>query len=394
METKNIQLGIGNFSTFRPLKVGLYSFGKCHTIDKYFQVMLMIDLMIDDPRYEPCILTDGTSLADEDLHKKYDGVLEFIDLRENDLNHLGLSAMIVIDPYSIPVIPYREIKVPIIYKEYGVAGVEAGTGYLVNRSSYRYADLIVTESPFTRDEILRKYPTKKVIVGSPAFDYMFQTYEEDPRFEKGKKHVLWTPHHSVMSKESFDLIEGGTYSTFVTFKDYLTGQFLEENPDVVLHIKYHPILGKRYNAYCKANGIDDTFNRFLKSVKIHPRIFIHDKEDYHGLFYHSDIILNDSVSFTLEWVATRKPMIVLEDDNKSAYSPFGESLINDCYFRAKGVKELSKFFSDKFFYDFKIFNRTFWLKKMMLDTGLFKSNSSILLNRIYDRYKKEGESND
>lgn len=382
----SVLLSDTSLSTTLTLKVGLYSFGKCHTIDKYFQVMMMIDLMINDPRYEPCILTDGTGLADEDLHRKYDGVLEFIDLRENDINSLGLSAMIVIDPYSIPVTPYRDIKVPIIYKEYGVAGVEAGTGYLVNRSSYRYADLVITESPFTRDEILDKYPNKDVIIGSPAFDYVFQKYGKDSRFEEGKNHVLWTPHHSVMSKESFDLIEGGTYSTFVTFKDYLTGEFLEENPNVVLHIKFHPILGKRYNAYCKANGINDTFHRFLKSIKDNPRIYIHDKEDYHSLFVHSNVILNDSVSFTLEWVATGKPMIVLEDESKSQYSAFGESLINDCYYRARGIEGLRSHFN----YprpDDKWSMRLEWFRRMMISKEP-RTNSSCLLDIIYRRYKE------
>lgn len=389
---KNVLVNNSSLSVLHPLRIALYSFGKCHTIDKYFQVMMLLDQMINDPRFDPCIVLDGNGFADDDLVSKYKDIIPIYRSEYLKTHDLGVEVVMIIDPYSIPKVSYYDLSllgIKIIYKEYGVAGVEAGTGYLVNRSSYRYADLIITESSFTRDEILNKYPGKRVVVGSPAFDYVFQSYDEDPRFEKGKCHILWTPHHSVMSKESFDLIEGGVYSTFITFKDYLTGKFLEENPNVVLHIKYHPILGKRYNAYCKANGVDDTFHRFLKSIKNNPRIFIHDKEDYHSLFIQSDVILNDSISFTLEWLPTLKPMIVLEDDSKSKYSPFGESLINDCYYRARGINGLREKFTNSVS-DSKYSARLEWIRRMMISRG--RTNSSCLLDVIYDRYRKESQN--
>lgn len=335
-------------------KIGLYVMGINHTIDKYYQILTLLRYMSKNSKeFEIKILVEETpgkvkrGIADKDLYTCLKDEFEFIDLSKFDINSLGLSAVFVIDPYSVPKTPYRDIKVPIIYKEYGVAGIEAGTGYLISKPIYRYARLIITESEFTRQMILDKYPDKDVVVGSPAFDYIYDTYHEDPRFEKGKYHVLWTPHHSMESKPSYDVIEGGTYSTFLTYKDYLTGEFLRQNPNIVLHIKYHPILPKRYSAYCKSHGIDDTFSRYLKRTST-SRIRIHPKEDYHSLFMHSDLCLNDSISFTLEWSVTGKPMIVLEDSSKSRYSDYGESLIdnNPNYYRASCTDEVNHLVHD------------------------------------------------
>lgn len=381
------------------VRVALYSFGKCHTIEKYCQVIRIFNEMIFTPsrrsQFSPCILVDGTGIADKDLKLEYPA-MDMIDLRDHDINSLNLDAIFVIDPYSRPHVPYRDIKVPIIYKEYGVAGVEAGTGYLLNRSVYKYASLVITETEFSKKMIKDKYPDKEVLVGSPAFDYIYDKKKEDSRFDPKYVHILWTPHHSIESKPSFDLIEGGTYSTFVTYKDYLTGKFLRDNPHVVLHIKSHPILAKRYNAYCKAHGIDDTYKRFIiRSVRDNPRIYLHDGEDYHHLFQNCNIILNDSISFTLEWLPTMKPMIVLGDSHKSAYSSFGESLIDSCYSRCKSLEDFPEVYKhcdeecfDKSKKRLEIFD-SLWLSRPFRadeEGTVYYDNTSALVNIIWSRF--------
>lgn len=387
------------------VNVGIYSFGTSHSIDKYFQIMSVLnEIEKNDTRFKLSIVVDGTGIASSDLFNYYPHA-EFVDLRKVDINDSGLDCVIIIDPYSRPRTPYSQWKVPIIYKEYGVAGAEAGAGYLISKSVYRYADLIVTDNYFMKDEIKEAYPDKRVVVGSPAFDFAvnnlnfkptvlrdFKQTEDGtliPREGQYSFNVLWTPHHSIESKPSFDKIEGGVYSTFAEYKDYLTGDFLRDNPDVSLMIKYHPILPKRYNAYCKHHGIDDTFARWMKRVtssEFRDRISFYDKSDYHELFEKADIILNDSISFLQEWLPTSKPMIVLRTPETSNFSRYGESLVNSCYESIYDEKLLSKIFRERT--DFTQCNdsKVCRIRDLYIEPG--QTNSSQLVEIIYDLYSK------
>lgn len=366
------------------MKIGIYTMGTCHTIDKFFQIMPVLDKFYRDNSL--CIVCDGSGIADDDLFKKYP-YAEKIDIRYCDINNSGLNAIIVIDPYSRPFIPYSAIKIPIIYKEYGVAGSEAGAGYLISKSVYRYADLIITDNNFMEKMILERYPGKKILVGSPAFDFVLDNSKSQ---SYNIKNILWTPHHSIESKESFDKIEGGTYSNFIQYKDYLTSDFMEEFNDTILHIKYHPILPKRYNYYCKKRGINDTFSRYVKRVKSSKygsRIFFHNKEDYHDLFFECGVILNDSISFIQEWLPTLKPMIVLR--NESKFSEYGEELINDCYFSAYSTYDLRKIYNDLLISkksDDKYEDRIEWSNRLYIDKSKLSTNSENLFRIICKMY--------
>lgn len=316
-------------------KIGLYVFGKNHHIDKYFQVLRLFDEMIKDERFTPILLTDGTSPAEKDILDKYSGVVRHVDLYTHDINQQDLSAVLIIDPYNTPIVPYDQIKVPIIYKEYGTAGVEKGTGFLLDKKIYQYASLIITENSYVKEMIKEKFPHKNIVIGSPAFDYIYDNVQEDLRFDPSMKHVLWTPHHSIVKSQGYDKIVGGTYSTFMTYKDYFAQKFLEEFPNVVLHIKPHPHLRGRYNYYYGG------FSQYINSFK-EGRMFLHEKEDYHNLFRLSDVIINDSISFMQEWIVTQKPMIVLTDNCKSKYSPYGEMIKEKCYYEVESEAMLSQ----------------------------------------------------
>lgn len=323
------------------MKIGLYVMNKA-VASKYSQILYLFKQMSFDERFEIVGLYDKDNIDFSIL----DHFIVSYDLRKYDINSLGLSAIIVNDPYSRPIIPYDEIKVPIIYKEYGVAGVEKGYGSLLKKKIYQRADMIITESDFTSEIIRSKYPSSVVITGSPAFDYA-----RDPYFEKfdDKSHIVWTPHHSIVKETQYDNIIGDAYSTFLEIKDYITGEFLDKYPNVVLHIKYHPVLVKRYNQFVKSVGGSEDFNQFIKRISKNPRIIVHTDGDYQKLFMKCDLCINDSLSFIQEWLPTEKPMIVLR--NGAEYSSFGESLVNDCYYPMT-VSEFINYDLNKF-YDIK-----------------------------------------
>lgn len=327
----------------RKLRIGLYVL-KNNTIDKYFQILYLINEMKKSNYFELFLLYDH-DYVDPGIKRYFYNSTDFsIDLRYFDIDSFGLDAIIINDPYSQPVIPYDKIKTPIIYKEYGVAGAEEGFGYLLKKKVCKFSDMIITESDFTRSRILGSYPEKYVVCASPAFDYVFDQYDN---FDDNYIHVLWTPHHSIVAESQYDNIVGGPYSTFLSTKDFLTEQFLDDHPEVVLHIKYHPVLEKRYNQFTNSRS---GFKNWKSLVSRNPRVIVHDHENYQELFMKCDVCVNDSLSFIQEWLPTNKPMIVLR--NGARYSEFGEEIIKKCYasvfVNGSTVNEFKDEFNDKF----------------------------------------------
>lgn len=359
-------------------RIGLYVL-KNNTIDKYFQVLYLINEMQKSKDFELFLLYDHDDV--DPAIKKY--FYNFIDLRYFDINSLGLNAIIVNDPYSQPIIPYDKIKTPVIYKEYGVAGAEERFGYLVKKKVCKFSDMVITESDFTRSRILNFYPDKYVVCASPAFDYVFDSYGS---FDKNYIHVLWTPHHSIVAESQYDNIVGGPYSTFLTTKDFFTGEFLNDHPEVILHIKYHPVLEKRYNQFTNSRS---GFKNWKTQVSDNPRVIIHDHGDYHDLFMKSDICINDSLSFIQEWLPTNKPMIVLR--NGARYSEFGEEIISTCYdsifVNKYSREEFRKEFNTKFENTISAVhdNSNFMLAHKMINKER-KKNCELLVKLIKERY--------
>lgn len=347
-------------------------------MSKYAQILYFTDYLKSDLRFKVIAIFDKDNI-DQSILSRFS---EVIDLRVHEINSLDLDAVIVIDPYSKPIIPYEEIKFPIIYKEYGVAGVEVGYGGLLKKKVYQRADLIVTESDYTYKIIKSMYPDKDVVVGSPAFDYTRDFYD-CKEYDPSKIHIVWTPHHSIIHEGQYDNIIGDTYSTFLEVKDYITGKFLSENSDVVLHVKYHPVLAKRYTQFSKMSG-GGTFKNWISQISRSPQIVVHEDGDYHKLFMNCQLCINDSISFIQEWLPTESPMIVLS--NGSVYSTYGEDLVNNCYYRVTPeefkVLDIKSLIDN----DYKKVNR----QDFMIDHSLvgLDKNCKVISDIIYEDYGK------
>lgn len=318
------------------MKIGLLvGKSKYHSQDKYRQIMTLIKELNS---YEILLVTcrDGLSVAYEISEDYPDLIKGIYDIK--DINCLGLSCIFVVDPYSRYEVSYCDFEMPIIYKEYGVAGLEPTTGYLIKSPVYKYAKVIITETEFYKQKIKEIYPDKSVFVGSPAFDFSFKIKPKRNEI----KHILWTPHHTIVNKDSYDKICGCAYSNFLRDKNFMINEFMSRLPnDVILHIHPHPNLKIRYNQLRNSRS---AYREWVSSISRSPysdRIVLEEQKDYHELFDECDLIINDSISFLLEWLPTKKPMIVVRSED-SKYSEFGEKLIKDNYSEAFSQDDIVK----------------------------------------------------
>lgn len=380
------------------IRVGLYVFGDSHEYPKYYQIGLLFKELIKDDRFKCSIIIDGTSRCEKEVVNDYVGKVDIYDLRNHTVDELNndFDKVIIIDPYGKPYYKYRLWKPNmIIAKCYGCIGVEKNYYSLLKRSFMRNSSIIIVENEFTKNCLLGIYGTKKrVIVGSPAFDYIYDDSYNSPRlkeYPKDKINILWSIHHSMIPYEYIMRIDGGLYSTFSTYFDKIKELSVRYRDSIVFHIKPHPYLR---NSLKRAYGmtLEDLGNELRKyGVEVDS----YNKYSYYQLFKNSDIILNDCLSFISEWLPQNKPMIVLTNESHPGYSEFGEYLINHCYYKSNSADELDSMISEiisdgieKF--DYQKVDRTNFIESMYITPG--KSNSSQLVNMIYYMSIKDKES--
>lgn len=370
------------------IKVGLYFHGNDHTIEKYSQILLLFNRMKNDNRFETYYVIDKDPsskvldiLSELNIDKNEDDVIELSESVVIGVNKLDI--MLVITPYPPHPVPhYKKWDTKIIYKEYGTTGIDKGYENIWKHDAvYKYSDSIITDSKHTKEELLEILGKDKGIVGSPAYDYRF--FYNRKEYNDGLLHVLWTPHHSIYSNKLYDGILGGRYSTWLTYK-YIIPNLVNKYP-IKLYIKFHPNLERRYKQYCRENHSNNDYNEYINEIYNYKNVEIVGNEDYYQLFMNSDAMINDSISFLQEYLPTEKPMLVLYDEGKSSYNKYGESLIDECYYRAYNEFEIDRFIEDLINKrDCKYNSRVEFLSNYYIDSS--KPNVDSLVDIIYNKY--------
>ncbi len=158
-----------------------------------------------------------------------------------------------------------------------------------------------------------------VVTGLPFMDDLTRPRDTFPSpwpSDCRKKHIIYAPHHSLpgMSKE------GIGYATFLD-----NGQFMAEMRDkykdeVYFVFKPHPLLRQKLTACWGKERVDAYYADWQNKENSHL-----EQGAYLGLFKHSDALIHDCGSFTVEYFYTGNPaMYLLRDehhaDNMSSYA--------------------------------------------------------------------------
>ncbi|SFC14208.1 Glycosyltransferase involved in cell wall bisynthesis [Marinospirillum celere] len=278
-----------------------------------------------------------------------------------DLSKEYFDATVFLSPYEktrpldIATRKIKEISKLTIYIPYGLecGGGEGNINLQYKQPSLEFIDVVYTRSELAQQQFIKycPYPAEVIPIGHPRLDYISSGLHTKTTHKKFT--ILWTPHFSFTSNK---------WSSFDIFFEFLV-DLQSNNRDLKIIFRPHPMFYKELNQI----GFDKEKTKNILS-EMHDLGFMVDKMiDHRPSFMESDIILADPGSFLIEYLATGKPVVYLEN-------PFGFGLndevkdLIDSFYVASSPIELSKII-----FDLKDKNDTKFTKRQHATNKTFKN---------------------
>jgi hypothetical protein len=274
--------------------------------------------MIQDERFEPKLVYipfrhPNQSDTNDDFSKYLKKGLPVIRCDNYNLSEDNPDIVFFAKPYDNVPAPFciREIEKIVDHHVYIPYGMEITTKLIYygfrTYLHYRVWRHIVYGEPAKTVGIDCGYRNGENIVvwGHPKADnYLPKRHYTIPQeWEakiKGKKVILWCPHHTI---------EPGP-ECVSTWLDYYKEifSFFERDKSIVLLWRPHPLLFGAIvnNGYMSQSELDE----FIADKVSRENIILDRTSDYRPAFFISDAIITDGTTFSIEYLYTGKPLMV------------------------------------------------------------------------------------
>lgn len=171
-----------------------------------------------------------------------------------------------------------------------------------------------------------------VVTGLPFMDELLVPKEElrDPwkKQEKDKKRIIWAPHHSINAENWL------VYATFLEYAEFMLELAERYSDKVQWTFKPHPLLKMKVERIWGKDRTDAYWKRWnaMNNSQI-------ESGKYYGLFKHSDAMIHDCGSFTIEYIYSGNPVMYLvrEGDVTHGFNEFQQKAFDLHY---KGFTEI------------------------------------------------------
>ncbi len=298
--------------------------------------------MLNHPRFEPIIgLTLLTCDLPSEVIRKYNKIKEYLDDRKYAFIELDYRIIVTIKPditfYQQPYGGFVSdtVAFPQIVKNNGLLcdihysfrtlSVAKKNNWIVDLSLFRYCWQMYVENEMNLEygklSILKG--KNLVVTGVPCQDELVKPKElfNDPwkPQEKRKKRIIYAPHHTL--PDSNNLLN---LSCFLDVCDYMFEIAKTFSDDVQFAFKPHPFLkSKLTNLW----GEEKTNRYYLQWDELSNCQLVEDS--YIDLFKHSDALVHDCDSFTIEYCFIKKPILYLIsperiDERRNDLNQFGK----------------------------------------------------------------------
>ncbi len=274
--------------------------------------------MLNHPRFEP-IIGIAPILNYIDAEKPLKMYLEgkgykYINI-ENDkriIEQGNFDIIVFQRPYPTDYIHPHQVelnwKAPSIYIHYAFHSLKSG--WDINQPSHFYFWQEYYENKrtsYSRSSIHFLHGRNYVVTGLPMMDELMSPKDQldDPWPKDKRKRIIYAPHHSIYD----DHFSGINYSTFIEYA-YIIPALAKKYADKVYFIfKPHPFLYEKLVRFWGKEKTDAYYNQW--STNSFSNIEL---GSYQGLFKHSDAIIHDCASFTIEYLYTLNPCMYLVKD--------------------------------------------------------------------------------
>ena len=274
---------------------------------------------LQHPRFEPilgvtnCIETPGAEKKVEDYcrSKGYDYI--FLDPKKTLIEQVHPDIVTFQKPYKLLIAPAhfidRNRSVPYVLIPYGMNSVLER--WILNR----YLHLMCWQQYIENQSLCEQkarihlwHGNNYVVTGLPVMDILRQSKDHfpDPWGNTGtRKRIIYAPHHTIPGHFG----KGVAFSTFLENGMFMTEMAKKYADKVYFVFKPHPLL---YNKLVECWG-KEKVDAYFDLWRNMPNSQIEEGE-YLALFKHSDAMIHDCGSFTVEYMFAGKPVMYLLHD--------------------------------------------------------------------------------
>ena len=182
---------------------------------------------------------------------------------------------------------------------------------------------------------------KLVVSGSPKIEmimnYEYNIEETEPLWKLPRtpsvKRIIWAPHWNYEWNISRDGLPRKGYSQFLKYYLFFL-EYIRKNPNIDLVLRAHPLTYSEITnrGLLSAEELElfkQEFNA-LPNARIDDAIS--DSEAYLNLFYSSDAMITDGISFLTEYPVTGKPLLhTIGTDNPASFNAYGDRIVKAFY---------------------------------------------------------------
>lgn len=305
--------------------------------------------MLKHPRFSPIlglftspeIPSARNQLEKYCIEKRYD----FTDLDLIDIKSLKADIIFYQKPYLDWGLYPKKMRIErnlyalFCYVAYSFHTMNVSWGY--NQRLYKYAWQIYYENKKLIKDVkpfLLNRGRNVVATGLPIQDMLNIKPEnvEDPwKDDKGRKRIIYAPHHTIADMHA----EGIAYSTFLDYYDFMLEMAEKYKNEVFFAFKPHPILYKNLLKVWGKERADAYYDRW-KSLENGQL----ETGTYTGLFMHSNAMIHDCSSFTIECQYTKNPVLYLiKDDHHADNLSIIARTAFDLHYKAKTREDIEQF---------------------------------------------------
>ncbi len=350
---------------------------------------MLYKAMLKHPRFEPilgvapCMENPGAEqrVVDYCLKKGYEFVL--LSPQKTISQQLAVDIIAHQKPYSDSIHPLHQInanaKVPTVYIPYFLSTITEG--WLVNPRNCLLAWRQFVDSESCRKEwerVNRLHGINYAVTGLPFMDELSLPREQWqdvwPNKDK-RKRIIYAPHHTIGAYH----MDGIGYSTFLEYYDYMLKLRDKYKEQVYFVFKPHPRLYKNLLDLWGKEKTEEYYRSWIMPGYSH----VEEHNDYLALLKHSDAMIHDCASFTIEYLFMDNPVMFLtldehHADNLNATSKRAYSL----HYKGRSRTDIEEFIVSVINGNDPLVNERVTFKKEFLATPNGKSACDNIINVI------------
>ena len=176
------------------------------------------------------------------------------------------------------------------------------------------------------------------VTGLPVMDGLLAPKDEFPDVwpvADGRKRIIYAPHHTISDMH----LEGIGYSTFLDYCDRMLELRDKYRDRVYFVFKPHPSLRRKLVKLWGEERTDEYYQKWEIPGESHVELGA-----YLPLFKHSDAMIHDCGSFTVEYMYMDNPVMYLVRDDSHAENmiPYAKEAF-DLHYKGKSSDDIEQF---------------------------------------------------